>query len=130
MGFFKNLWNGAKGVLGRVWEGVKKVAPHVGGVLSKVADITGIPYVKWASRAWDIGKGIYNTLTGKGSLQDKLKGVADQSGDVIDIVRNRPKGSDVVNDTRTAVDNVVHGGLQNGLRGAADLIGKLQVKGA
>lgn len=90
MGFFKNLIGKAKGVLGRVVDVGKKIVPKIGGVLGKVADYTGIPYLKWMSKAWNIGKGIYDTIKGSGSLKDKIKDVSSDIGEAVDHIKNRP----------------------------------------
>ena len=94
MGFFKNLWNKAKGVLGKVWEGIKtgarKIAPHIGNVLNTVGDFTGIKALNMAGNLFNKGKEVYDKLSGDGSMTDKINAVKDGVNDAVDIVKNRP----------------------------------------
>ena len=73
MGTFKNFISKAKGVFGRVVDGVAKYAPKIGGVLNRVGDMTGIPLLGWAGKIANGVGGIagafknkdYNTAIGK-----------------------------------------------------------------
>lgn len=126
MGFFGNLWNKAKGVLGRVAAGAKKVLPHIGGVLSTVADVTGIPYLKWAKGIYNVGSKIYNTLTGKGSLKDKLKEASSDVVDVLDVIKKRPTVEENVDHIKNRTADFINNNVDSRL--AAPVIEKLHLK--
>lgn len=126
MGFFSNLWNKAKGVLGRVAAGAKKVLPHIGGVLSTVADVTGIPYLKWAKGIYNVGSKIYKTLTGNGSLKDKLKEASSDVVDVLDVIKNKPSLKDNVDHVKNRTADFINENVDE--RIAAPVIEKLHLK--
>lgn len=93
MGFFKNMFAKAKGVLGRVWEGAKTVVPKITGVLSRVADlpfIKDLPLVSTINRVYKYGKSMYDTITGGKPLKDKIKDLSDDVVDVVDVIRGAP----------------------------------------
>lgn len=100
MGFFKNLWNKAKGVLGRVWDKVKdtakKVAPHIGNVLNKIGDFTGIKGFNMAGGLFNAGKAVYEKLSGDGSMKDKVDAVREGIGDASKIIQDRPSLQDTI----------------------------------
>lgn len=104
MGFFKNLWNKAKGVLGKVWSGIKtgvqKIAPHIGNVLNTVGDFTGIKALNMAGNLFNKGKEVYEKLSGDGSMGDKINAVKDGVNDATQIIRDRPSFNDTVDQTK------------------------------
>lgn len=100
MGFFKSLWNKAKGVLGRAWEGIKttakKVAPHIGNVLNTIGDFTGIKALNMAGNLFNTGKRVYESLSGDGSIGDKFKTAVGGVQDAAGIIKNGPSYNETV----------------------------------
>lgn len=117
MGFFKNLWNKAKGVLGRVWtkvkDGAKAIAPKIGNVLNTIGDFTGIKGFNMAGGLFNAGKKIYESVSGDGSFKDKVDAVKGGIGDAAEIIRNRPTLDETID---------------QGKKFVGDQIGKLIVK--
>lgn len=104
MGFFKNLWSKAKGVLGKVWngikEGAKKIAPHIGNVLNTVGDFTGIKALNMAGNLFNRGKQIYDKLSGDGSMKDKIDEVKNGINDGVQIIKDRPGLNQTIDQTK------------------------------
>lgn len=130
MGFFKNLWQKAKGVLGRAWQGVKtvakKVAPHIGNVLNTIGDYTGIKALNLAGNLFNTGKRVYDSLSGDGSVGDKIKDTVNGIQDSANLIKNRPgfnetvaQGRDFV---RGQVDKLPNGMIKDAINGGVDKI--------
>ena len=110
MGFFTNIFNKAKGVLGRIWDTGKKIVPKVAGVLSRVADlpiIRDLPFVSTINKVYKYGKNIYDTVTGSGNLKDKIKDVSDDVVDVIDVIKGAPSLNDNINAARDSANKLI-----------------------
>lgn len=110
MGFFSNLWSKAKGVLGRVWDGAKKVVPKVAGVLSRVADlpiIRDLPFVSTINNIYKKGKSLYDTFVGNKPLAEKIKDASDDVVDVIDVIKGSPGIKDNVDAARDSARRFV-----------------------
>lgn len=110
MGFFKNLYQKAKGVLGRVWDSAKQVVPKVAGVLSRVADlpiIRDLPLVSTINNIYKKGKSIYDTITGGKRIGEKIKDISDDVVDVVDVIKGSPNISDNINAARDSANRFI-----------------------
>lgn len=97
MGFLTNLANKAKGVFGRVVNGVAKYAPKVGGVLNRLGDMTGIPLMNWLGKAANVAGGVAGMFKNKdyGGAVNKIKDTINNTK-APDITESVQRGKDFI----------------------------------
>lgn len=81
MGIFDKLVNKAKGVFGRVLNGVADYAPKVGGVLNRIGAATGMPTFTWLGKIANTGGVLANALR-KSKFDNAYKAGKEISDDI------------------------------------------------
>ena len=115
MGKLKNFVNKAKGVFGRVANGIAKYAPKVGGVFDRVGDYTGIPLLKWIGKAANTVGGIAGGIAGglkNNNIGDAVKGAVDKVksiGPAPNIEGSVSAGKDFINRERDKIKKIALG---------------------
>lgn len=99
MGRLRSFIGKAKGVMGRVLNGVAKYAPKVGGVMGKIGQYTGIPIFNWISNIAKGAGGVANAIKNKdySTATDTIKHtIGDASKNKTTIRDNIDKAKDFV----------------------------------
>ena len=81
MGILSNIANKAKGVFGRVLNGIANYAPKVGGVLNKIGSFTGMPAFSWLGKIANTGGVLANALREK-KFDNAVKAGKELSDDI------------------------------------------------